>query len=218
MKSKDRNFRKNVLRLAGGALYLLLFGWAGSWATSNLFAPRSRSTSRALAPQAGPGQRAVHRRPGVRAVPQEDGLAACADRDGDGDGARHRFQSAHREPGDDLPHAAPTLTRSSARTSRASTPSPTARRASPADPLRLRAGQGRTDLRAPSTRARYYESLVSYYNEMQGLDFTIGAPRTVPESLLKALGRRAVGERGGQLLQLPLDRRHRRRQASIWKR
>ncbi|MFL6332567.1 MAG: multiheme c-type cytochrome [Pyrinomonadaceae bacterium] len=36
----------------------------------------------------------------------------------------------------------------------------------------------------------YYESLVSYYNEVRGLDFTIGAPRTVPESLRKALGRR----------------------------
>lgn len=36
----------------------------------------------------------------------------------------------------------------------------------------------------------YYESLVSYYNEVQGLDFTIGAPRTVPVSLQKAVGRR----------------------------
>src|ERR1044071_7380201 len=36
----------------------------------------------------------------------------------------------------------------------------------------------------------YYESLVSFYNEVGGLDFTIGAPRTVPESLKKALGRR----------------------------
>ncbi|HYJ45522.1 MAG TPA: multiheme c-type cytochrome, partial [Pyrinomonadaceae bacterium] len=35
-----------------------------------------------------------------------------------------------------------------------------------------------------------YESLVSYYNEVQGLDFTIGAPRTIPESLKKAIGRR----------------------------
>ena len=36
----------------------------------------------------------------------------------------------------------------------------------------------------------FYESLVSYYNEVRGLDFTIGAPRTVPESLDKAIGRR----------------------------
>jgi len=39
----------------------------------------------------------------------------------------------------------------------------------------------------------YYESLVSYYREIGGLDFTIGAPRGVPESLQKALGRR-LGE------------------------
>jgi hypothetical protein len=36
----------------------------------------------------------------------------------------------------------------------------------------------------------WYESLVSYYNEVKGLDFTIGHPRTVPESLRKAVGRR----------------------------
>lgn len=35
-----------------------------------------------------------------------------------------------------------------------------------------------------------YESLVSFYNEIRGLDFTIGAPRTVPPSLKQALGRR----------------------------
>ncbi|HYW71785.1 MAG TPA: multiheme c-type cytochrome [Pyrinomonadaceae bacterium] len=39
----------------------------------------------------------------------------------------------------------------------------------------------------------YYESLVSYYREIGGLDFTIGAPRGVPESLVKAVGRR-LGE------------------------
>jgi Cytochrome c554 and c-prime len=36
----------------------------------------------------------------------------------------------------------------------------------------------------------YYESLVSFYGEIKGLDFTIGAARTVPESLTKAMGRR----------------------------
>jgi Cytochrome c554 and c-prime len=35
-----------------------------------------------------------------------------------------------------------------------------------------------------------YESLVSFYNEIAGLDFTIGAPRTTPQSLKHALGRR----------------------------
>jgi len=36
----------------------------------------------------------------------------------------------------------------------------------------------------------FYESLVSYYNEIKGLDFTIGAARTAPESLRGAIGRR----------------------------
>jgi hypothetical protein len=36
----------------------------------------------------------------------------------------------------------------------------------------------------------YYESLVSFYNELKGLDFTIGATRGTPESLVGAIGRR----------------------------
>jgi nitrate/TMAO reductase-like tetraheme cytochrome c subunit len=36
----------------------------------------------------------------------------------------------------------------------------------------------------------YFESLVSYYDEIKGLDFTIGAARTVPASLKEAIGRR----------------------------
>jgi len=36
----------------------------------------------------------------------------------------------------------------------------------------------------------YYESLLSFYNDIKGLDFTIGAPAEVPASLLGAVGRR----------------------------
>src|SRR5215475_3399312 len=36
----------------------------------------------------------------------------------------------------------------------------------------------------------YYEGLVSFYNEIKGLDFTIGQTSDVPASLLGALGRR----------------------------
>jgi hypothetical protein len=36
---------------------------------------------------------------------------------------------------------------------------------------------------------KFYESLVSFYNEPKALDFTIGAPRTVPASLSDAVGR-----------------------------
>jgi hypothetical protein len=36
---------------------------------------------------------------------------------------------------------------------------------------------------------KFYESLVSFYTESKGLDFTIGAPRGVPASLTDAVGR-----------------------------
>jgi hypothetical protein len=36
---------------------------------------------------------------------------------------------------------------------------------------------------------KFYESLVSFYSEPKGLDFTIGAPRGVPASLNDAVGR-----------------------------
>lgn len=36
----------------------------------------------------------------------------------------------------------------------------------------------------------FYEGRVSFYNEIRGLDFTIGAPRTAPGSIKEALGRR----------------------------
>ena len=36
---------------------------------------------------------------------------------------------------------------------------------------------------------KFYESLVSFYNESKALDFTIGAPRLTPNSLVDAVGR-----------------------------
>jgi mono/diheme cytochrome c family protein len=44
----------------------------------------------------------------------------------------------------------------------------------------------------------YYESRVSYYNEVKGLDFTIGSPRTIPESLENAVGRRLSENEAGR--------------------
>jgi hypothetical protein len=40
----------------------------------------------------------------------------------------------------------------------------------------------------------YYQSLVSFYNDTQGLDITLGAPRGVPSSLALALGARLTEE------------------------
>ncbi len=38
-------------------------------------------------------------------------------------------------------------------------------------------------------QGKYYESRLSFYNKIQGLDFTLGLPRTEPDSLMTAFGR-----------------------------
>jgi hypothetical protein len=38
-------------------------------------------------------------------------------------------------------------------------------------------------------KGQFYESRLSFYDEIEGLDFTLGVPRTEPESLVAALGR-----------------------------
>ena len=51
-------------------------------------------------------------------------------------------------------------------------------------------GQGRMGQTYMLERdGKFYESLVSFYNEPKALDFTIGAPRGVPKSLNDAVGR-----------------------------
>jgi len=51
-------------------------------------------------------------------------------------------------------------------------------------------GQGRMGQTYMLERdGRFYESLVSFYDEPKALDFTIGAPRSVPKSLNDAVGR-----------------------------
>jgi Cytochrome c554 and c-prime len=57
-------------------------------------------------------------------------------------------------------------------------------------PIVYAMGQGRMgQTYVLQQEGKFYESLVSFYNEPKGLDFTIGAPRTVPESLTQAVGR-----------------------------
>jgi cytochrome c554/c'-like protein len=57
-------------------------------------------------------------------------------------------------------------------------------------PIRYAFGQGRMGQTYLLERdGKFYESLVSFYNEPKSLDFTTGAARTVPLSLEQAVGR-----------------------------
>lgn len=57
-------------------------------------------------------------------------------------------------------------------------------------PILYAFGQGRMGQTYVLERdGKFYESLVSFYAEPKALDFTIGAPRTVPNSLTDAVGR-----------------------------
>lgn len=57
-------------------------------------------------------------------------------------------------------------------------------------PINYAFGQGRMGQTYLLERdGKFYESLVSFYSETKGLDFTTGAERTVPPSLMDAVGR-----------------------------
>lgn len=57
-------------------------------------------------------------------------------------------------------------------------------------PILYAFGQGRMGQTYMLEReGKFYESLVSFYNETKALDFTIGAPRGVPKTLNDAVGR-----------------------------
>ncbi|HEX6728781.1 MAG TPA: multiheme c-type cytochrome [Pyrinomonadaceae bacterium] len=83
-------------------------------------------------------------------------------------------------------------------------------------PIEYAIGQGRMgQTYVLRHNGNFYESRVSFYNDIRGLDFTIGSPRSVPSSLDEAFGRRlassevvncfschATGATSGQQLQL----------------
>lgn len=57
-------------------------------------------------------------------------------------------------------------------------------------PIEYALGQGRMGQTYVLQRdGNFYESRVSFYNEIKGLDFTVGSPRGVPSSLDEAFGR-----------------------------
>jgi hypothetical protein len=83
-------------------------------------------------------------------------------------------------------------------------------------PIEFALGQGRMgQTYVLQHDGKFYESRVSFYNETKGLDFTVGSPRGVPESLEEAFGRvlepnevvscfscHSNGATGGQKLEL----------------
>ncbi|HKQ52910.1 MAG TPA: multiheme c-type cytochrome [Pyrinomonadaceae bacterium] len=191
MKSKGHKLGKNVLRLACAALYLLLLGWAGSWATSNLFGQQQQQQSASV--------RWHPRRAPANA--QFIGDQACAQ-------CHKKMVSLHAQSAMGMamePVANskvlidnPVMTFRTGpytyeirRKEKESSYTVTDGKETITLPILYAFGQGKAgQTYVLRHEGAYYESLVSYYNEVQGLDFTIGAPRTVPESLMKALGRK----------------------------
>jgi hypothetical protein len=189
MESKGSHVGRNGLRLAVVALHLLLFG-AASWASSGLPA------------QKGPAARWHPRR--TPAGAEFVGDQTCAQ-------CHKKTVAAHARSAMGMamePVAAsrvlvenPSMTFRSGpyayeirREGGGSVYKVTDGKETIALPILYAFGQGKAgQTYVLEYEGAYYESLVSFYNEVKGLDFTIGAPRTVPESLKGALGRRLSG-------------------------
>lgn len=186
MKSKDYKVGKNTLRLAVIVLYLLGLG-VGSWAVARLSGPQGSAT------------RWHPRR--VPANAEFVGDQACAQ-------CHKKLVAAHSQSpmGMAMEPVAesrvlienPLMTFRTGpytyeikRREKQSFYTVTDGRETVTLPILYAFGQGKVgQTYVLRHEGAFYESLVSYYNEVGGLDFTIGAPRTVPESLQKAVGRR----------------------------
>src|SRR4051812_44067738 len=185
MENKDYKTGKNTLRLVVVMLFLLLVA-VGSWASSNLFG------------QQGPLVRWHPRRPPANA--EFVGDQACA--------------QCHKKMVAQLSQSAmgmamepvadskvlienPVMTFRSGpytyeikRQEKQSSYTVTDGKETITLPILYAFGQGKAgQTYVLQYEGAFYESLVSYYYEVKGLDFTIGAARTVPESLKKAVGR-----------------------------
>ena len=186
MESKRYNVSKNAVRLGVVVFHLLLFG-AASWASSGL-----------LGPQTAPKRWHPRRTPAGAEFVGDQTCAQC----------HKKTVAAHAgsamgmamEPVGDSKVLAenPLMTFRSGpyayeirRQGKESSYTVTDGKEAVTLPILYAFGQGKAgQTYVLKYEGAYYESLVSYYNEVKGLDFTIGAPRTVPESLKKALGRR----------------------------
>lgn len=186
MKSKNHKTEKNSLRLVVVLLFLLLVG-AGSWASSSLFG------------QQGSTVRWHPRRPPANAEFVGDQACAQCHKKMVAQQSQSAMGMAMEPVADSRVLAEnPTMTFRTGpytyeikRQDKQSTYTVTDGKETISLPILYAFGQGKAgQTYVLQYDGAYYESLVSYYNEVKGLDFTIGAPRNVPESLKKAVGRR----------------------------
>ena len=186
MRSKDYKTGKNPLRLLGVTLFLLSLG-AASWASSDVIVRQ------------GPSVRWHPRRPPAKAEFVGDQVCAQCHKKAVAQLSESAMGMAMEPVADSKVLAEnPVMTFRSGpyayeikRQGKQSFYTVTDGKGTVTLPILYAFGQGKAgQTYVLEYGGAYYESLVSYYNEVKGLDFTIGAPRTVPESLKKAVGRR----------------------------
>ena len=179
-------FSKGSLRCIAVALYLLVFG-AGPWASSIVF------------PQTSPVQRWRPRRLPVGVELVGDRVCAACHTDK----AASHPKTAMAMAMETIPESR-VLTSNPSMTFRAgnyayeikrndkqSIYSVTDGKETISLPILYAFGQGKAgQTYILQYEGAFYESLMSYYNEIRGLDYTIGAARSVPPSLKQAMGRR----------------------------
>ena len=182
----NRSFAKNALSCAVLTLYVLLFG-VDSWSSSTIF------------PQKGRAERWLPRRVPTEANFVGDQLCAECHRDKVASLSQSGMGRALESVAESrVLNANPTMSFRNGpysyeirRKDKQSLYSVTDGRETISLPILYALGQGKAgQTYVLQYEGGLYESLVSFYKEVDGLDFTIGQPRTVPSSLKAALGRR----------------------------
>ena len=186
MDSKGHNVGRNALRLAVVVLHLLLFG-AASWASSGLFLR-----------QGAPARWHPRRTPAGTEFVGDQTCAQCHKTVVAAHAGSAMAMAMEPVAGSKVLIENPSMTFRTGpytyeikRRGSESSYTVTDGKETITLPILYAFGQGKAgQTYVLQYEGAFYESLVSYYNEVKGLDFTIGAPRTVPESLKKAVGRR----------------------------
>jgi hypothetical protein len=182
----NHSFGKNALGCAVLTLYVLWFG-AGSWASTIIL------------PQKGPAERWLPRRVPAEANFVGDQVCAACHRDKVTSLSQSGMGRALESVADSrVLIANPTMTFRNdpysyeiRRKDKQSLYSVTDGQETISLPILYALGQGKAgQTYVLQYQGGLFESRVSFYKEVGGLDFTIGQPRTVPSSLKAALGRR----------------------------